>query len=113
MDQGAVTRSITNSLVEVDTLLDRLQLSPVDAGHPNINSTTSEFRKCATEKHDAFETGTAINWESLIYMLKLDADVGIKGTGPSWGCRKRIRYSAIMLWVNNTSERNRLRPTCR
>lgn len=27
----------------------------VDAGHPKINSTTSEFRKYALEKHDAYE----------------------------------------------------------
>jgi hypothetical protein len=32
-----------------------LALIVVDAGHPKINSTTSEFRKYALEKHDAYE----------------------------------------------------------
>jgi hypothetical protein len=37
----------------------------VDAGHPNINSTTSEFRERAIEKHDVFEIRVAVDWRSL------------------------------------------------
>jgi hypothetical protein len=33
----------------------------VDAGHPNINSTTSECRECAIEKDNASEIRVAVN----------------------------------------------------